>query len=73
MFTRYDYMIGRELKKEATRRFGSNRGKDGALRINRNQSAYKYRELFKADDIANGIDPYLKENPRIECLDTSLI
>jgi hypothetical protein len=63
MFTRYDFLCGRELKAEVTRRFGTNRGNKPALPINRNQSAFKYRLVLLNDDLKKGIDPYLKIEP----------
>lgn len=60
MLTRYDFMNGKELKAEATKRFGSNKGKKPALPINRNQAGYKYRLLLIADDMKKGIDPLSK-------------
>ena len=58
MLTRYDFMNGKELKAEATKRFGSNKGKKPALPINRNQACYKYRLLLIQDDLSKGINPY---------------
>jgi hypothetical protein len=58
LWTRYDYLNGKELKKEATRRFGTNKGKKPALPINRNQAGYKYRILLIEDDLRKGINPY---------------
>jgi hypothetical protein len=64
MFTRYDQMVARELKAEATKRFGTNSGlKNKPLPINRNQSGYKYRLLLIDDDLSKGINPYLKIEP----------
>lgn len=60
MFTRYDYLNGKELKAECSKRFGTNNGKKPALPINRNQACYKYRLLLIQDDLSKGIDPYLK-------------
>ena len=60
MLSRYDYMNGKELKAEATRRFGTSNGKKPGLPINRNQAGYKYRLLLIKDDLSKGIDPYLK-------------
>lgn len=57
-FTRYDFMNRRELREEATRRYGSNNGKKPALPINRNQAGYKYRLLLIQDDLSKGINPY---------------
>ena len=56
--TRYDQMTGKELKAEATKRFGTNSGLKPPLPINRNQSAYKYRLILIQDDVKKGIDPY---------------
>lgn len=58
MFTRYDQMTGKELKAEATKRFGTNTGLKPGLPINRNQSGYKYRLILIQDDVKKGIDPY---------------
>ena len=60
MLTRYDYMNRKELKAEATKRFGTNSGLKPPLPINRNQAGYKYRLLLIKDDLSKGIDPYLK-------------
>ena len=56
-FTRYDFMNGKELKQELSRRFGTSTGSK-RLPLNRNQSAFKYRLLFISDDLKNGINPY---------------
>ena len=59
MFTRYDLLTAKELKNEATKRFGTNSGRKPALPINRNQSGYKYRLLLIEDDVKNNRNPYL--------------
>jgi len=59
MLSRYDWMNGKELKAETTRRFGTNKGRKPALPINRNQAGYKYRLLLIEDDLKHGINPYL--------------
>lgn len=55
-------MNRKELAAEATRRYGSNRGRKPALPINRNQAGYKYRLLFIADDLKKGLNPYLEQS-----------
>jgi len=51
-------MNGKELKKELTRRYGTNSGSK-KLPLNRNEAGYKYRLLFIQDDLKHGINPYL--------------
>jgi len=58
MLSRYDLMNGKELKKELTRRYGTNSGSK-KLPLNRNVAGYKYRLLFIQDDLSKGINPYL--------------
>lgn len=61
MFSRYDFMTGRELKDLFTRRYGTSQGKK--LPMNRNQAGYKYRLFFIQEDLSKGINPYLKIEP----------
>jgi hypothetical protein len=57
MFSRYDFMTGRELKDLFSRLYGKNQGKK--LPLNRNQAGYKYRLFFIQEDLKNGVNPYL--------------
>lgn len=59
LLSKYDFLNGKELKKEATRRFGTCGGYH-KLPINRNQSGYKYRLILIEDDLKKGIDPWVK-------------
>ena len=61
LWTRYDFLNGKELKNELTRRFGTNSGCK-KLPLNRNEAAYKYRMLFVQDDLKNGINPFLNHD-----------
>jgi hypothetical protein len=54
-------MNGKELKKEVTKRVGTNKGKKPGLPLNRNQAGYKYRLFLIEDDVSKGIDPYLSK------------
>ena len=65
MLTLYDFMNGKELKKEATKRFGTNSGKKPGLPINRNQAGYKYRLLLIEDDLKNNRNPYVEQSLQV--------
>ena len=58
MFSRYDFLNGKELKKEVTKRVGTNSGLKPGLPLNRNQSGYKYRLFLIEDDLKKGRNPY---------------
>lgn len=64
-FTRYDYLSGKQLKDEFTKRFGSNTG-SAKLPLNRNQAKWKYRLLLAEDDLKHNINPYLPRSSETE-------
>jgi hypothetical protein len=70
MLSRYDYLNGKELKNEMTKRIGTNKGKKPALPLNRNQAGYKYRLFLIADDLKRGLNPYLEQSVPSEIKDS---